>query len=120
MAKHKSLGFVNLSLFLHHVSILEHLYILSKRKRPVLVLKVQIYVLWCKSGIYSWNLSHKSSLDVWRFISNSTSLQFEVYQPLFYSSKILRYKRDFNVDDPCFQTIFQLLMTMLPPKVLES
>ena len=55
--KHKSVSFVNLSLFLHSVSIfwLERLYILPKPQRPAL----KVHVLWCKAGIYSWNLSIK-------------------------------------------------------------
>ena len=114
-----------MSLFLHHVSIfwLEHLYILNKIQRPAL----KVNVLWCKTGIHSWNFSEKVTaqkmkfsikdsfskcdqirrklriwshllkkslmenlifcaggiLDVWRFTSNSTSLQFEVYQTIF-------------------------------------
>ena len=57
--KHKSLSFVNLSLFLHNVSILwsEHLYIMPNFQRPVL----KVHVLWC-TGIYSRNLSEKVSL----------------------------------------------------------
>ena len=58
--KHKSLSFVNLSLFLHHVSTfwLEHLYILLKLQRPAF----KVHVLWCKTDIYSWNFSEKVSL----------------------------------------------------------
>ena len=54
------LSFINLSLFLHHVSIfwLEHLYILPKLQRST----VKVHVLRCKTGIYSWNLSEKVSL----------------------------------------------------------
>ena len=39
-------------------------------------------ILWCKTVIYIWNLSGKSILAISRFISNSTSLQCEVYQPV--------------------------------------
>ena len=37
---------------------LENLYILPKFKR----LALKVHVLWCKTGIYSWNLSIKLSL----------------------------------------------------------
>ena len=52
--------FVNLSLFLRHVSIfwLEHLYVLPKCRGPAL----KLHVRWCKTGIYSWNLSKKVCL----------------------------------------------------------
>ena len=58
--KYKSLSFVNLSLFWHDILIfgLEHLYILRKLQRPAL----KVHVRWCKTGIYSWNLSEKVSL----------------------------------------------------------
>ena len=57
--KHESLSFVNLSLYLYDVLIFwsEHLYILSKLQRPAL----KVRILWCKAGIYSWNLSEKVS-----------------------------------------------------------
>ena len=52
--------FVNLSFYLHHISIfwLEHLYILPKLQRPGL----KVHVFWCKTDIYSWNLSERVSL----------------------------------------------------------
>ena len=55
--KHKSLIFDNLSLFLHLVSIfwLEHLYVLPKLQRAAL----KVHILWCKTGIHSWDLSEK-------------------------------------------------------------
>ena len=83
--KHKSLIFVNLNLFLHCVSIfwLGRLNILLKLQRPAL----NMHVIWSKTGIYIWNLSEKSVVDVWRFITNSTSLQFQVYRPLFYTKE---------------------------------
>ena len=58
--KHRYLSFVNLSMFLHHVAIfwLERLYILPKFQRPTL----NVHVLLCKTGIYSWILSEKVSL----------------------------------------------------------
>ena len=57
---HKYLSSVNLSFFLHDVSIfwLEHLYILHKLQRPAW----KVRVLWCKTGIYSLNLSEKVCL----------------------------------------------------------
>ena len=78
----KSLSFNNLSLFLHHVWIfwLKRLYIMLRLQKPAL----NVCVIWCKTSIYIWNLSEKNILDVWRFISSFTSLQFEVYHPLFY------------------------------------
>ena len=60
--KRKSLGLVNLSSFLHFVSIfwLGRLYILLRLQRPSL----NMHVIWCKTGIYIWNLSEKSVVDV--------------------------------------------------------
>ena len=54
---HKSLSFVDLGLLLHHISIfwLEHLYILLIVQRPAL----KVHILWCKTGIHSWNLAEK-------------------------------------------------------------
>ena len=73
-------SFVNLIFFLNEVSLIlgsgnPYLHILPKLERPAL----KMHVLWCRTGIYGWNLSEKSILDVWRFISNCTSSQFEVY-----------------------------------------
>ena len=58
--KHKSLTFVNLSLLLHYNSIfwLEYLYIFPKSQRPAL----KVHVVWCKTGIYGWNLSEEVCL----------------------------------------------------------
>ena len=60
--KRKSLSLVNLSLFLNFVLIfwLRRLYILLKLQRPAL----KMHVIWCKTGIYIWNLSEKSVVDV--------------------------------------------------------
>ena len=60
--KHKSLSFVNLNLFLHCVSIfwLGRLNILLRLQRPAL----NMHVIWSKTGIYIWNLSEKSVVDV--------------------------------------------------------
>ena len=49
--KHKSLSFVNLSFFLHDVSI----FWWERLPRPVL----KVHVFWCKTGVYGWNLSEK-------------------------------------------------------------
>ena len=72
LIKHKYLIFVDLSLFLHAVSIfwLEYLYILK------------VHILWCKTGIYSWNFPEKV------FSMYEDSLQSEVYQPLFIHNSI--------------------------------
>ena len=53
LLKYKCLSWmlnVNLSLFLHHVSMLEQLCTLPALK---------VHLFWCKTGIYSWNLSEK-------------------------------------------------------------
>ena len=58
--KRKSIDFVNLSLFLHEVSIfwLEHFHILPKHQRPAF----KLHVLWWKTGIHYWNHPEKVSL----------------------------------------------------------
>ena len=76
--KQKSLSFVKLSLFLRQVSIfwLEHLIFILLNLQS-LALKVQ--VLWCKIGIYSWNISEKV------YLMYEDSFPSHLYQPLFYS-----------------------------------
>ena len=89
LSKHKSLSFANLSLFFHHVSI-------SKLWLGCLHI-LHIHVIWYKTGIYIRDFSEKSIADVWRFIANSTFLQFGVYQPLFYPKQ---HEKLLQVADP--------------------
>ena len=89
LSKHKSLSFANLSLFFHHVLV-------SKLWLGCLHI-LHIHVIWYKTGIYIRDFSEKSIADVWRFIANSTFLQFGVYQPLFYPKQ---HEKLLQVADP--------------------